>query len=252
MHLDEAEAAMVVQIFVWYLEPQTTLYSIAKRLNDLVLPTPSGKSRWNVSTIRGILKNPAYTGNAYTNRSRPIPAIHRKSALLPIGPGASIAPCPVEDWVLIPVPAMVTQEIFDRVQTKLSLNRQMAPRNNKVHRYLLRGLVSCGKCRLSTTARTLPTAYQYYVCRGKTDALRAAQGQRCTSRFIPANQLDDLVWQDLCLVLTQPDILHYALQRAHGGHWLPQELRSQLEALQRASNKWSINRNDYWKLTLPM
>jgi len=237
VHLDEAEAAMVVQIFVWYLEPQATLYSIAKRLSELFLPTPSGKSRWNVSTVRGILKNPAYTGNAYTNRSRPVPATHRKSALLPIGPGASIAPCPVEDWVLIPVPAIVTQEIFDRVQTQLSLNRQMAPRNNKIHRYLLRGLVSCGKCRLSTTARTLPTAYQYYVCRGKTDALRAAQGQRCTSRFIPANQLDDLVWQDLCLVLTQPDILHYALERAHGGHWLPQELRSQLEALQRASKQ---------------
>jgi site-specific DNA recombinase len=68
--------------------------------------------------------------------------------------------------------------------------------------------------------------YAYYVCRGRTDALRAAQGERCTARYIPAQQLDDLVWQDLCQVLTQPDILAHALERAHGGHWLPQELQA--------------------------
>ena len=109
VRLDEAEAAMVVQIFEWYLEPQATLYSIVKRLNDLSLPTPSNKLRWNVSTVRGMLKNPAYVGTAYSNRFRSVPATHRKSALLPIGSKGSIAPRPTEDWVSIPVPAIVSQ-----------------------------------------------------------------------------------------------------------------------------------------------
>jgi site-specific DNA recombinase len=52
--------------------------------------------------------------------------------------------------------------------------------------------------------------------------------------------LDDLVWQDLCSVLTSQEILHYALQRAHGSHWLPQELQSQLEALNKASKQLDI------------
>jgi site-specific DNA recombinase len=48
---------------------------------------------------------------------------------------------------------------------------------------------------------------------------------RCPSRFIPAEQVDDLVWNDLCQVLTHPESIRFALERAHGGHWLPQDCR---------------------------
>jgi len=229
--LDEAEATVVAQMFDWYLEPGGTLYRIAKRLSELGLPTPRGKPRWNVSTVRGILKNPAYTGTAYANRTRTVPAKGRKSALQPVGLGESTAPRPQEEWIPISVPAVVTQEVFDRVQAKLSLNQQMSPRNNKAHNYLLRGLVSCGKCRLSAMGRTIHSKYHYYVCRGHTDSLRAAQGQRCTARYAPAEQLDALVWQDLCTALTHPEVIADALERAHGGHWVPQELRARIRTL---------------------
>jgi site-specific DNA recombinase len=131
----------------------------------------------------------------------------------------------------------VPQEVFDRVQAKLCLNQQMASRNNKTHSYLLRGLVSCGQCRLSAMGRAIHGQYHYYICRGRTDALRAAQGQRCTARYAPAPQLDELVWQDLCTMLTQPEIVAHTLERAHGGHWLPQELRARIDGLKKAENQ---------------
>jgi len=237
VHLDQAEAAIVVHMFHSYLEPQTTLYRIAKWLMDLELPTPTGKPRWSVSTVRGILTNPAYAGTAYANRTRSVLAKQRKSAMLPVGPGESRALRPEEEWIPIPVPAVVTQEVFDRVQVKLSHNQQLAPRNNKTHQYLLRGLVSCGSCRLSSRGRTTHAKYHYYVCRGRTDALRAAQGQRCTARYAPAAQLDELVWQDLREVLTQPDVIAHALERAHGGHWLPQELQARIDNLEKADKQ---------------
>lgn len=224
-------------MFDRYLEPGTTLYWIAKQLTDLGLPTPTGKLRWNVSTVRGILTNPAYTGVAYAHRSYPVPAKRRKSALQPIGRGESRALRPEEEWIAVAVPGVVTQEVFDRVQVKLSDNQQMSSRNNKVHDYLLRGLVSCGHCRLSAMGRTIGGEYAYYICRGRTDALRAAQGQRCTARYAPAAQLDELVWQDLYQVLTQPEIMAHALERAHGGHWLPQELRARIDALHKAEKQ---------------
>ena len=237
VRLDEAEAATVAQMFDWYLEPGATLYRIAKRLSDLNLPTPTGKPRWNVSTVRGILTNSAYTGIAYAHRFCTVPAQQRKSALQPVGPGDSKALRPEEEWIPIPVPAVVTQEVFDRVQAKLSFNQQIAPRNNTTHQYLLRGLVSCGRCKLSTIGRTIHSKYHYYICRGHTDALRAAQGQRCTARYTPADQLDELVWQDLCRVLTHPEIIAYALERAHGGHWVPQELRACIDTLGKAEKQ---------------
>ena len=125
-------------------------------------------------------------------------------------------------------------DIFEHVQEKLRLNQKGASRNNKSHLYLLRGLVSCGLCRLSSSGRTQNQIYHYYVCRSRTEALRAVPADRCSSRFVPATQLDEMVWQDLCQVLTSPDVIKHHLTRAHGGEWLPQELRSRLQHIQHA------------------
>jgi site-specific DNA recombinase len=233
VRVEPAEAVLVAQLFDWYLEPQATVYRLAKRLTDLGVATPTGKPRWNAASVRGILRNPAYTGRALTNRTRVVPARRRKSALLPVGPGESHAPRPQEDWIAVAVPQIVTEEAFARVQAKLDTNQQSAARNTR-HQYLLRALVSCGVCRLSCILRRTQAGYRYYLCRGRTDALRVAQGQRCKARYIPAEQLDELVWADLCALLTDPAQVGHALQRARGGAWLPQELQARQATIRQA------------------
>ena len=71
-------------------------------------------------------------------------------------------------------------------------------------------------------------------CRGHTDALRAARGQRCTARYIPAGRLDELVWADLCALLTDPAQAARELGRARSGAWLPQELQARQQTVARA------------------
>jgi site-specific DNA recombinase len=237
VRLDEAEAALVAEMFAWYLESDGTLYRVAKRLNELGVRTPMGKQGWHTSTIRGILTNPAYTGTAYANRLRSVPAKQRQSALRRIGRGLSTVLKPKEEWIPIPVPAIVTEEVFERVQEKLSQNQQAASRNNKRHHYLLRGRVSCGHCRLSARGRTLNSKYHYYVCHGRISPLHTFREQPCTARYAPAAQLDELVWQDLCQVLTDPEVIAHALERAHGGHWVPQELQARLKNLEVAEKQ---------------
>src|SRR5262249_43592171 len=224
------------QIFAWYTDPQTpaSLYMVAKRLSDEHIPTPTGSPRWNVASIRGILRSPSYIGLAYSGRTRPVVARRRKSALQKVGPGHSQRRAPTEEWVAIPVPAIVSQETFDLAQARLDQNKQMARRNNTAHDYLLRGLVSCGGCKLACLGRCLPGGYDYYVCRGRTAALRAAKGERCTARYIPATALDEVVWQDLCQVLAEPSLITEELERAQMGEWLPQALQARRKTIQDA------------------
>jgi len=80
----------------------------------------------------------------------------------------------------------------------------------------------------------MPSGQSYYVCQGRSNALRVAQGQRCTARYIPGRARDDLVWRDVCAVLTEPEHLAHAVRRAHGGQWLPQELQARQATLRHA------------------
>ena len=131
------------------------------------------------------------------------------------------------------VPALIDPEQFARVQAKLAQNRSFARRNNRAHDYLLRALVSCGACLYSCGGRWMPPDYAYYVCRAKAQPQRSLRNERCPTRYIPAEALDALVWADLCELLAHPDSIAYALERAHGGHWLPQDLQARREQLRR-------------------
>ena len=134
---------------------------------------------------------------------------------------------PPQEWITVPVPSLVTAEQFDLVARRLAAN-QRAARRSTTHPYLLRGLVSCGVCRLScsgVTRTASDTRYRYYRCRGKMAPVSSGRASCCPARFIPATQLDELVWADLCAVLQQPELVTQALKRAHSGAWVPQELR---------------------------
>ena len=182
--------------------------------------------------MRGILTNPVYTGKVYAGRVRKRPPRKRHSPLLPIAHSqdTGVPAAPEESIPVTTAPAIVSQEHFEQVAEKLSRNRSFASRNNKRNTYLLRALVSCGRCGLACGARTVDR-YKYYFCNGKSKQIQSGRDRKCPSRYAPAEQLDELVWRDLCEVLIHPESVTDALQRAHGGGWLPQELKARQENL---------------------
>jgi len=240
------EAAVVAELFALYLEPGASLAHLAQTLQWRAIPTPSGNHRWSGPTIRGILGNPTYTGQVYAQRTRYREPQIRRSATHALGrPHGSATPQPPDTWIAVgAVPTIISRERFDQVQAKLAQNQAFARRNNTAHQYLLRALTSCGRCLLACTARTLNGRNHYYLCNGKHRNGSARCDPPCPSRYIPATQLDDLVWDDLCDLLRDPAHLTAALARAQGGAWLPQELQARRENLRqgRASVRQQLDR----------
>jgi site-specific DNA recombinase len=232
--LEPAEAAIVAELFAQYLEQGQTLAGLAKELMARQVVTPSGGTRWGIASLRCILTNPAYTGVVYAGRTHVRQIGRRRSPLAPVGKRSSgTSPTPAAEWIVVGhIPAIVTQEQFDQVQAKLEANKRLARRNNHAHHYLLRALVSCGRCHLACSGQTR-RRYSYYVCAGKWHVTHSYQAPRCPSRLIPMRSLDAVVWDDLCTVLTHPEVIREALERTQGGAWAPQEAQARRENLRK-------------------
>jgi site-specific DNA recombinase len=112
------------------------------------------------------------------------------------------------------------------VAAKLAQNSSYAKRNNTRHDYLLRALVSCGRCRLCAVGAH-QGGYPYYVCTGR----RADTGKQCQARYAPAAALYELVCQYLCALVSTPEQLATALARARGGEWIPADIRERQRGL---------------------
>jgi site-specific DNA recombinase len=129
---DPAEAAVVAELFAMYREPGVSLMQLAMRLDARGVPTPSGTPRWSSPTIRGILRNPTYTGQLYAQRTQYRAPTHRRSATHALGhPHGTATPRPPDTRLPVgQVPAIVSRAHFDEVQAKLAQNTSFARRNN--------------------------------------------------------------------------------------------------------------------------
>jgi site-specific DNA recombinase len=233
VRVDEADAAVVREIFAWYAEENLSLMGMVRRLHRLGIASPAGRASWIPSMLRNLLTNPTYVGQVFANRTRSCPPEQRRSALRPVGRAACTQrPTAPAEWIAVAsVPAIISREVFDAAQEKLAYNQRMARRNNTAQPYLLRGMVSCGHCRRGCDGRHSPRGHTYYHCRIPMRDL--VGGAPCRARYIPARPLEDLVWCDLCAVLLHPEMIAQAMERARGGHWLPQELQARRANLQR-------------------
>ena len=122
------EAEVVHQIFEWVGQERITLHEVCRRLEKAGIHTRTGKKRWNRSTIQGMLRNTAYKGLAAFGRTKAEPwkpklRPRRGVPVIPKQP-FSAKPRPEDQWIYIPVPALVSESLFDAVQQQLDENRR--------------------------------------------------------------------------------------------------------------------------------
>jgi len=175
------EAAVVRQIFHWVGIDRVSIGQACKRLKDQGVLSPRGKDYWDRSTVWGILRNPAYKGRAAFGKTKVGPMRPRlrggRNRHEQPRNGQSSYDTPMPEWIGIPVPAIVDEQLFEAVASQLEENRGRSRQGRRGARYLLQGTLVCKCCGYAYYGKqvSLPGGkgkrrdYGYYRCTG-TDA----------------------------------------------------------------------------------
>ena len=218
------EAAIVAELFARYADGGVAIAELTRWMNTLEVATRTGKSRWDRSVIWGMLRNPAYAGRACfgkTMRSEQTAGLNRTARLA----GRStprhytVTDRAREDWLEIPVSALVDEHTWARVQRRLADNKRYASRNSR-NPSLLQGICACAGCGYAyyrTSTRTTNKKIYYYRCLGSDD-YRYEHGRVCGNKPVRADYLDTVVWNHITSLLADPALIRAEINNRLAQH----------------------------------
>jgi site-specific DNA recombinase len=221
--IDE-EARVVRQVFEWIGQERCSIGEVCRRLKKAGIRTRTGKTTWDRTTVWGMLKNPAYKGEAAFGKTR---IGSRKPQLRtqrgkPAQPrrNYSIYGVAEEDWISIAVPPIVSEALFLTVQEQLTENRKRSRQRARGARYLLQGLLVCKRCGYAYYGKPVSRKaakgnvrhYAYYRCVG-TDAYRFGGQRVCDNKQVRTDMLETAVWEDVRHLLANPERIEQEYHR---------------------------------------
>jgi site-specific DNA recombinase len=211
----EDEARIVRFIFAWVGLDRLSLREVCRRLQQMGCRGRRGLRHWSATTIRGMLDNPAYIGRAVLGRSRVVGAgprlrLIRRNAR-PVPSATQRVAGRREEWIEIPVPALVDPDVFEAARAQLDENRKRKRESLRGPRWLLQGLTVCRCCGYAYYAKTSalsPTdrskgKRHYYRCIG-ADAYRLNGAAKCGNPPARGDRLEQLVWHQVRALLEDP------------------------------------------------
>lgn len=195
LEVDAYAADIVIRIYRMYLNGYGGTV-ISRILNEEQIPAPAkykkevlkngypwnvGKGLWTPATVRGILKNPVYTGAVVIRKSdKTSYKLKYRKAI------------PLDELELIPDAheMIISKEEFAQAQQIRKDHRvSYFDKNKEPHKYV--GLLFCGKCKTAMRKRYLAShkGYDGYVC-----GFHLKMGHTyCELNYIPFEKLDELV-----------------------------------------------------------
>jgi site-specific DNA recombinase len=234
----EAEAKVVRMVFEIYTQQGLSINAVARLLNERRIATRTGKGRWERSTVWGMLRNPAYRGIACYGktelrpRQRVTRPLRQRKALPSRDSGGHERPR--AEWIEVPVPALVSEEMFALAQEQLDKNKRHSPRRT-VEPTLLQGMLVCEQCGYAlyrTSTQTTKQKLNYYRCIG-SDGYRRLSGPVCANRPIRQDYLDHFVWNEIIRLLEDPGLIQTEIDRRREAVRNADPLRKREEELRR-------------------
>ena len=194
--INESEAEIIRKIYDLYTSGKS-LGAIADTLNkELVSPRGKNSKGWYNNSIRHILINPTYKGEAVVNRHCHISDINRVD---------------LSKAIRLAVPPIVPEDKWNIAQSRLSNNKHLKATEKGV--FTLQGLIKCGICGCSYGAAH-SGKYRNYICRGKLKNYHLDGSPRCTNRNIRADILEKVVWRRVMDIINDPNKLEPMLVEA--------------------------------------
>lgn len=218
------QARIVRQIFEWVGRDRFSIGEVCRRLARKGIASPRGKGYWDRTTVWGILNNPAYKGLAAFGKTRigkmrPRLRPQRGQAEQPRR-AYSVYDVPREEWIGIPIPAIIDEALFDAVAEQLAENRARNRRTKRGVRHLLQGLLVCQGCGHTFYGKPVSLSsgkgkrrdYAYYRCIGM-DAYRFGGQRICDNKQVRTDLLEEVVWEDVRSLLSEPERIEREYRR---------------------------------------
>lgn len=151
------QARVVEQIFTWVGLDRCPLAEVSRRLRGAGVRTRTGKAVWSRTALWGMLRNPAYKGEATFGKPTVPPARkqlrpgrgrpeHSRRRRPPPDPEAG-------EPITIPVPAIVDANLFAAVQEQLEENRARSRTGTRGPATCSRACWSAGRAATPSAAR---------------------------------------------------------------------------------------------------
>ena len=206
LEINEDEAKIIKKIFDLYVNEKLSSISIAIYLNTLEVPTScsNGKGKrtknvtlkWRSSTVLRMLSSTTYKGIHFYGKHA-----SRRTELIKRA-----------------VPAIISVEIWDKVQIIKKSNIIMSKRNNNKRNYLLRGLIKCKQCGKNYYGISYKDRGDIYSCNGKRGENKRIFGIKCDNLNLPADMIEKDIWSDCLHILNHYGEYIKAIKNSPNSH----------------------------------
>ena len=133
--VNREQAVIVKRIYSLFLQGMT-YHGIADTLTKDGIPTPGGKKKWSISTVKSILSNEKYKGDALLQKSYTVDFLTKKTK---VNEG-EIPQYYVEDNH----EAIIDPEVFEMVQREMAKRGKGKKYHSGVHAFSTK--IKCGEC----------------------------------------------------------------------------------------------------------
>lgn len=215
--INEEQAKIVRETFTEYVKADVGLNTLALKFEQKGYTTKMGRKTWNAERLRLLMGNSAYMGKmgfnktkAITEYSNPMSGITKTTT--------RFIKRPESERIYLPIPPIVSEELFNKVQEKLQENKKRYYNPNREN--LLSGLITCGICKRSFRAikmhrkrpltRDLNNIYHLciYACSWQIKMRKHLMPDGeiyCTNKRVTGTLVEEKLWDIFGLVFSTPE-----------------------------------------------